>query len=128
MPRTVPVHLAARGVSPPGARRWSTLTTMLSDDQAVHVLRALDALDELEAAAFKLVCAELACGPVIDGLIADPLTEGSRLDLLCLADTVAADLLVAVGRRDSLLRLVEAAPAGSARDALTDHLIGSDSA
>ena len=44
------------------------------------------------------------------------------------ADMVAADLLVAVGRRDSLLRLVEAAPAGSARDALTDHLIGSDSA
>ena len=69
MPRTVPVHPAARGVSPPGARRWSTLTTMLSDDQAVHVLRALDALDELEAAAFKLVRAELACGPVIDGLI-----------------------------------------------------------
>ena len=48
---------------------------MLSDDQAVHVLRALDALDELEAAAFKLVRAELACGPVIDGLIADPLTD-----------------------------------------------------
>ena len=59
---------------------------MLSNDQATHLLRALDALDELEAAALKLVRSELACGPVVDGLIADPLTEGSPLDLLYVVD------------------------------------------
>ena len=47
---------------------------MLSDEQATHLLRALDALDALEEAALKLVRAELACGPVVDGLMADPLT------------------------------------------------------
>ncbi len=95
---------------------------MLNDDQATHVLRALDALDEMEAAALKLVRAELACGPVVDGLIADPLTEGSRLDLLCLADTLATDLLTVMGRRESVTRLLEEAPASSARDALARHL------
>lgn len=100
---------------------------MLSDTDATNVLRALDALDELETAALKLVRAELACGPVIDGLVADPLTEGSRIDLLCLADTVAADLLSVVGRSRSLRTMVEAAPASSARDALALHLAGSDS-
>ena len=55
---------------------------MLSDDQATHILQALDALDELEAAALKLLRAELQSGQTIDGLIVDPLTEGSRLDLL----------------------------------------------
>ena len=44
---------------------------MLSNDQATHLLHALDALGELEAAALKLVRSELACGPVVDGLIAD---------------------------------------------------------
>jgi hypothetical protein len=95
---------------------------VLSDDQATNVLRALDALDELEAAALKLVRAELACGPVVDGLIADPLTEGSRLDLLCLADTLATDLLSVMGRRETVARLLEQAPGSSARDALTRHL------
>ncbi len=106
---------------------WPTLWTMLSDAEATNVLRALDALDELEAAALKLVRAELACGPAIDGLVADPLTEGSRIDLLCLADTVAADLLSVVGRSRSLRKMVDAAPASSARDALAAHLAGSDS-
>jgi hypothetical protein len=101
---------------------------MLSDADATNVLRALDALDELETAALKLVRAELACGPVIDGLVADPLTEGSRIDLLCLADTVAADLLSVVGRSRSLRTMVETAPASSVRDALAEHLAGSDSA
>lgn len=106
---------------------WPTLWTMLSDAEATNVLRALDALDELEAAALKLVRAELACGPAIDGLVADPLTEGSRIDLLCLIDTVAADLLSVVGRSRSLRKMVDAAPASSARDALAAHLAGSDS-
>jgi hypothetical protein len=75
---------------------------VLTDGQATHVLRVLDALDELEAAALKLLTAELACGPVVDGLMADPLTEGSRLDLLC--------------------RLLDAAPPSSAREALAQHL------
>ena len=57
---------------------------MLSDDQATHILQALDALDELEAAALKLLRAELQSGQTIDGLIVDPLTEGSRLDLYAL--------------------------------------------
>ncbi len=109
-------------------RSWPTLLAMLSDADATNVLRALDALDELETAALKLVRAELACGPVIDGLVADPLTEGSRIDLLCLADTVAADLLSVVGRSRSLRTMVETAPASSARDALAEHLAGSDSA
>jgi len=95
---------------------------LLTDEQATQVLRALDALDELEAAALKLVRAELVCGPVLDGLIADPLTEGTRLDLLCLVDTVAVDLLEAVGRRESVRRLVDEAPPGSARDALGEYL------
>ena len=43
---------------------------MLSDDQATHILQALDALDELEAAALKLLRAELQSGQTIDGLIA----------------------------------------------------------
>ncbi len=85
-------------------------------------MRALDALDELEAAAVKLVRAELAAGPVIDGLIADPLTEGTRLDLLCIVDTMAADLLGALGRCDAVRHLVDEAPPGSARDALAEHL------
>ena len=95
---------------------------LMTDEQATHVLRALDALDELEAAALKLVRAELSCGPVLDGLIADPLTEGTRLDLLCLTDTVAVDLLDVLGRYDAVRRLVEDAPPGSARDALAEHL------
>lgn len=95
---------------------------MLSDDQATNVMRVLDALDELEAAALKLLTAELACGPVVDGLMADPLTEGSRLDLLYVTDTVAADVLTAVGRRERLYRLLDAAPPSSARDALSRHL------
>ena len=70
---------------------------MLSDDQATHILQALDALDELEAAALKLLRAELQSGQTIDGLIVDPLTEGSRLDLLCLTDTLAVDLLSVLG-------------------------------
>ncbi len=101
---------------------------VLTDDQAANVLRALDALDELEAAAVKLLRAELACGPAIDGLVADPLTEGSRLDLLWLADTLAVDLLMVAGRSDSLRGLLENAPASSARDALAAHLAGSGSA
>ncbi len=95
---------------------------MLTDTQATNVLRALDALDELEAAALKLLSAELACGPVVDGLMADPLTAGSRLDLLYVADTVAADVLTAVGRRDRLCRLLDGAPPSSAREALAHHL------
>ncbi|MEC9394735.1 MAG: hypothetical protein VYA89_02675 [Actinomycetota bacterium] len=95
---------------------------LMTEEQATHVLRALDALDELEAAALKLVRAELSCGPVLDGLIADPLTEGTRLDLLCLTDTVAVDLLDVLGRYDAVRRLVEDAPPGSARDALAEHL------
>ena len=95
---------------------------MLTDAQATNVLRVLDALDELEAAALKLLAAELACGPVVDGLMADPLTEGSRLDLLYVADTVAADVLTAVGRRDWLCRLLDGAPPRSAREALSRHL------
>ena len=95
---------------------------MLTDTQATNVLRALDALDELEAAALKLLSAELACGPVVDGLMADPLTAGSRLDLLYGADTVAADGLTAVGRRDRLCRLLDGAPPSSAREALARHL------
>ena len=95
---------------------------MLTDAQATNVLRVLDALDELEAAALKLLAAELACGPVGDGLMADPLTAGSRLDLLYVADTVAADVLTAVGRRDRRCRLLDGAPPSSAREALSRHL------
>ena len=95
---------------------------LLVREQATQVMRALDALDELEAAAVKLVRAELAAGPVVDGLIADPLTEGTRLDLLCLVDTMAADLLTVLGREDMVRRLVEEAPPGGARDALAEHL------
>ena len=101
---------------------------VLTDSEATQVLRALDALDELEAAAIKLVRAELACGPALDGLIADPLTLGTRLDMLCLVDTMAADLLAALGRRDTVRRLVDEAPSGSARDALDEHLAGHGSA
>ncbi len=85
-------------------------------------MRALDALDELEAAAIKLVRAELSAGPAIDGLIADPLTEGTRLDSLCVVDTMAVDLLGALGRDDTVRHLVDEAPPGSARDALARHL------
>ena len=95
---------------------------LLAREQATQVMRALDALDELEAAAVKLVRAELAAGPVVDGLIADPLTEGTRLDLLCLVDTMAADLLTVLGRGDMVCRLVAEAPPGGARDALAEHL------
>jgi len=95
---------------------------LLPREQATQVLRALDALDELEAAAVKLIRAELAAGPVVDGLIADPLTEGTRLDLLCLVDTMAADLLTVLGRGDMVRRLVAEAPPGGARDALAEHL------
>ena len=95
---------------------------LLAREQATQVMRALDALDELEAAAVKLVRAELAAGPVVDGLIADPLTEGTRLDLLCLVDTMAADLLTVLGRGDMVRRLVAEAPPGGARDALAEHL------
>ncbi|MBJ30036.1 MAG: hypothetical protein CL466_01270 [Acidimicrobiaceae bacterium] len=95
---------------------------LLTVDEATQVMRALDALDELEAAALKLVRAELACGPVLDGLVADPLTEGTRLDLLCLADTLAVDLLDVLGRSDAVRRLVDEAPPGSARNALDEHL------
>ena len=90
---------------------------MLTDHEATHVMRALDALDELEAAAV-----ELACGPAIDGLIADPLTAGTRLDVVCLVDTIAADLLAAMGRGETVRRLVDEAPAGGARDALVEYL------
>jgi hypothetical protein len=38
------------------------------------------------------------------------------------ADTVAADVLTAVGRRDRLCRLLDSAPPSSARDALSRHL------
>ena len=85
-------------------------------------MRALDALDELEAAAVKLVRAELAAGPVLDGLVADPLTEGTRLDLLCLVDTMAVDLLAVLGRVNMVRHLVAEAPPGSARNALAEHL------
>ncbi|MDG1465225.1 MAG: hypothetical protein P8Q20_09065 [Acidimicrobiales bacterium] len=95
---------------------------LLPRGQATQVMRALDALDELEAAAIKLVRAELAAGPAIDGLIADPLTEGTRLDSLCVVDTMAADLLAALGRGDTVRHLVDEAPPGSARDALARHL------
>ena len=95
---------------------------LLPREQATQLMRALDALDELEAAAVKLVRAELAAGPVLDGLVADPLTEGTRLDLLCLVDTMAVDLLAVLGRGDMVRRLVTEAPPGSARDALADHL------
>jgi hypothetical protein len=95
---------------------------MLTDHEATHVMRALDALDELEAAAVKLVRAELACGPAIDGLIADPVTAGTRLDVVCLVDTIAADLLAAMGRGETVRRLVDEAPAGGARDALVEYL------
>ena len=95
---------------------------MLTDHEATHVMRALDALDELEAGAVKLVRAELACGPAIDGLIADPLTAGTRLDVVCLVDTIAADLLAAMGRGETVRRLVDEAPAGGARDALVEYL------
>jgi hypothetical protein len=95
---------------------------LVTREQATQVMRALDALDELEAAAVKLVRAELAAGPVVDGLIADPLTEGTRLDLLCLVDTMAADLLTVLGREDMVRRLVAEAPPGGARDALAEHL------
>ena len=101
---------------------------MLTDHEATHVLRALDALDQLEEAAVKLVRAELACGPALDGLIADPLTEGTRLDQLSLVDTLAVDLLAALGRLDTGRRLGDEAPAGWARDALVDHLAGRGSA
>ena len=74
---------------------------MLTDAQATNVLRVLAALDELAAAA---------------------LTAGSRLDLLYVADTVAADVLTAVGRRDRLCRLLDGAPPSSAREALSRHL------
>ena len=94
---------------------------MLSDDQATHILQALDALDELEAAALKLLRAELQSGQTIDGLIVDPLTEGSRLDLLCLTDTLAVDLLSVLGRRESIARLIETSPNSSARDAIAHH-------
>jgi|TARA_B100001540_G_scaffold136271_1_gene121116 hypothetical protein len=94
---------------------------VLSDDQATHILQALDALDELEAAALKLLRAELQSGQTIDGLIVDPLTEGSRLDLLCLTDTLAVDLLSVLGRRESIARLIETAPNSSARDAIAHH-------
>ena len=95
---------------------------LISDIEATQVLRALDALDELEAAAVKLVRAELAVGPALDGLIADPLTEGTRLDLLCLVDTMAVDVLGVFGRGEMLQRLINEAPAGGARDALAEHL------
>lgn len=95
---------------------------MLSDDQATHLLSALDALDSLEDAALRLVQAELACGAAIDGLIADPLTEGSRLDLLYLVDTKAADLLTMMGRRGALDWILGDAPPSSAREALREHL------
>ena len=95
---------------------------MLTDHEATHVRRSLDDRDELEAAAGKLVRAELACGPAIDGLIADPLTAGTRLDVVCLVDTIAADLLAAMGRGETVRRLVDEAPAGGARDALVEYL------
>lgn len=95
---------------------------LLPREQATQVMRALDALDELEVAAVKLVRAELAAGPVLDGLVADPLTEGTRLDLLCLVDTMAVDLLAVLGRGSMVRRLVAEAPPGSARDELVEHL------
>ena len=94
----------------------------MTEKQATQVLRILAALDELEVAAVKLIRAELTCGPVLDGLIADPLTEGTRLDLLCFVDTLTVDLLKVMGRGDAVRRLVEGAPPGSARDALAKHL------
>ena len=97
---------------------------VLTDHEATQVLRALDSLAQMQEAAVKLVRAELACGPALDGLIADPLTVGTRLDQLSLGDTLAADLLVALGRHDTVRRLVDEAPAGCARDALVDHLAG----
>ena len=42
--------------------------------------------------------------------------------LLYVADTVAADVLTAVGRRDRLCRLLDGAPPSSAREALSRHL------
>ena len=101
---------------------------MLTAHEATHVLRALDALDQLEEAAMKLVRAELACGPALDGLIADPLPEGTRQDQVSLVDTLAVDLLAALGQHDTVRRLVDEAPAGCARDALVDHLAGRGSA
>ena len=95
---------------------------MISENEATNLLLALDALDELEQAALKMVRAEIECGPVIDGLMADPLTEGSRLDLLYVVDTLVADLLTAMGRRRTVGTLLQEAPASSARDALTAHL------
>ena len=97
---------------------------MLSDDQATHLLRTLDALDVLEEAALRLVRTELACGLVVDGLMADPLTKGSRLDLLYLVDTMAADLLTVMGHRDALAQMLSEAPPSLAREALGEHLAG----
>lgn len=95
---------------------------MISESEAANLLRALDSLDELEQAALKMVRAEIECGPVIDGLMADPLTEGTRLDLLYIVDTLVADLLTAMGRRETVGRLLQEAPVSSARDALSAHL------
>ena len=39
---------------------------MISESEATNLLLALDALDELEQAALKMVRAEIECGPVID--------------------------------------------------------------
>ena len=41
---------------------------------------------------------------------------------ITLADTLATDLLTVMGRRESVTRLLEEAPASSARDALARHL------
>lgn len=95
---------------------------MLTDDQAKHVLAALDALDELEAAAVKLVRAELAAGVAVDGLLADPMTEGTRLDVLCVADTMAVDLLLMMGHGPGLASAIEKAEPSAARDAIAEHL------
>ncbi len=86
------------------------------------VLGVLDALDAFEGAAVDLLSAELESGLVIDGLIADPLTEGSRLDMVYEVDTVVADLLLTLGRTNDLRRMLEGAPVSAARDALYSHI------
>jgi hypothetical protein len=42
--------------------------------------------------------------------------------VVCLVDTIAADLLAAMGRGETVRRLVDEAPAGGARDALVEYL------
>ena len=46
----------------------------------------------------------------------------SLICFLYVVDTMVADLLTAMGRRETVGRLLQEAPASSARDALSAHL------